>query len=61
MFCFLYLKYLDSKLKKLEKSKLYEIDEEKRSIFDREKFIESSSSIKEILENLFEKHVQNAK
>lgn len=38
-----------------------EIDEEKRNLFEREKFIESSKSIRELFENHFLVHVQSAK
>lgn len=47
-------------LEKLISELMREIDEEKRNLFEREKFIENSDKICEILSNLYDTHVQNA-
>lgn len=47
-------------LKKCEIKVKAEIDEEKRNLFERENFIESSKSIHEIFENHFLNHVHSA-
>lgn len=47
-------------LKRLEGQVKNEVNEEKRNLFERENFIESSKSINEVLENHFLTHVQSA-